>query len=454
MQSRAQHLRRGTLAATVMLALGPATASAAGFQLLEQGAKGQGTSFSGTATNWQDPATAYWNPAGMARHTERSIAVVGSVVDVKFDFEDDGSSLVDTGGLPFNDVPGASAEETTDAGETAFVPNLYYVQPLRGDWTFGFAINAPYGLESDYDPEWVGRYHAINSELVTINLNPSIAYRLSDSVSVGAGINVQYAEATLTSRVDPTAASGGAFGTRGDPDDDTDAEIEGDNWGAGINFGVLADITPRTRMGIAYRGHVTHSVDADASFNHRNSNFETLFAEPNNVFVDTDAAATLDMPETLTVSVARDSTRLQDVTIMSDITWTRWSRLDELKIEFDSDQSDSVEELEFKNTMRVTLGATWDVTPAWQLRTGIAYDESPTRDSASRSPRIPDNDRRWLSFGVGYSAPGSDFEVDAGYSRLFISDTRIERTNAFDDELRGDYESSVDIVAVQGSWRF
>lgn len=442
-----------------MLAIGPGTAGAAAFQLLEQGAQGQGTSFAGTATRWTDPATAFWNPAGMARHTERSVTLGGSVIDVSFDFSDDGSTLNagGMGNLTYDQIPGAEAETDTDAGETAVAPSFYYIQPWSNDLTFGFAINAPFGLESNYDPEWVGRYHAIHSELTTINLNPSLAYRLNDQVSVGAGVNLQYAEATLTRRVDPNAAGapfGQTFGsTRGDPDDDSDVEIEGDNWGAGINLGVLADITERTRFGISYRGHVTQSVDADASYRHRNAQFET-FAEANDIFVDADAAATLDLPETLTISLARDLSRLPDVRIMSDLTWTRWSRLQALEIEYDSEQPDTEETLAFRDTTRFALGATWDVSPAWQLRTGLAYDESPVADRTTRSPRIPDNNRRWASLGIGYHPPGSDFEVDVGYSRLSISDTRIERANEAGDVLRGDYDSAVDILAVQGSLRF
>ena len=460
MQARPKQFRYGTLAAAVVLALGPATASAAAFQLLEQGAKGQGTSFSGTATNWEDTATAFWNPAGMARHTERSVTVGGSVIDVSFDFEDDGSTLTDFTTQPPGRTGFADATENTDAGETAFVPNFYYIQPLQNGLTAGFAINVPFGLESDYDEEWVGRYHATNSELTTINFNPSIAYQLNDSVSVGAGINIQYAEATLANRVDPEAAgpevlgsTPGDFGARGDPSNDSDAKIEGDNWGAGLNLGLLADITDRTRLGIAYRGHVTHSVDGDIDYNHRNDAFAAT-ADTADVFVDADAAATLDLPETLTISMSRDSTRLENVTIKADVTWTRWSRLDELKVEFDSEQPDTEETLDFEDTTRLALGATWDATPEWQLRTGIAYDQSPVKDAESRSPRIPDSNRRWFSLGFGYQPVGSDFELDVGYSHIRVDDTSINRTNDFGDNLRGDYESSVDILAVQGLWRF
>lgn len=468
MQARPTQFRYGTLAAAVVLALGPATASAAAFQLLEQGAKGQGTSFAGTATNWEDTATAFWNPAGMARHNERSVTLGGSVIDVSFDFEDDGSTLNagGAGNLTYDELsglglsPNADAKGDSDAGETAFVPNFYYIQPLRNGWTAGFALNVPFGLESDYDEEWVGRYHATHSELTTINLNPSIAYQLNDSVSVGAGINIQYAEATLANRVDPEAAGAGVFGTapgtfggRGDPDNDSDAEIEGDNWGAGLNLGLLADLTERTRLGISYRGHVTHSVEGDIDYNHRNDAFAAT-AEGADVFVNADANATLDLPETLTISMSRDSTRLENVTIMADVTWTRWSRLDELKVEYDSDQPDTVEELDFEDTTRLALGATWDASAEWQWRAGIAYDQSPVPDAESRSPRVPDSNRRWFSAGFGYQPAGSDFALDVGYSHIRVDDTSIDRNNAFGDNLRGDYESDVNILAVQGLWRF
>jgi len=459
MHKRPRHLRHGTLAAAVILALGPATAGASAFQLLEQSAQGQGTSFAGTATKWRDPATAFWNPAGMARHSESSFTAVGSAIDIEFDFTDDGSSLAGTGGAPFNAVPGASGEEQSDGGETAVVPAFYYINPINDRWTFGFAVNTPFGLESNFDDEWVGRYHATDSELITLNLNPSFAYRLNDRVSVGFGINVQYADATLENRIDPTAAGaaffgGNTFGSgRGDPDDDTDAEVEGDSWGAHINFGFLADLTERTTLGLAFRGHITHSVDGNADFDHRNTAFATA-SQSADVFTDSGVDATLDLPETLTLSLSRDSARFDNVTFMGDLTMTRWSRLQAIEIEFDSNQPDSVEELGFDDTLRIAVGATWDVTPEWQLRTGVAFDESPVDDPAVRTPRIPDNDRRWFSVGVGYQPAGGDFTVDAGFTHIDIDDTAIDRTNAFGDQLTGEFESSVNILAVQGSWRF
>ncbi len=462
MQARGKQFRVHVLAAAVAIGVGaPVTAQASAFQLLEQGAQGQGTSFAGTGVNWEDPATAFWNPAGMNRHDQRSATVVASVVDVSFDFSDDGSTLNagDAGNLTYEQLPGADATESTDGGETAFVPNFYYVHPLSDDLTAGFAVNVPYGLESDYDEEWVGRYHATNSELITINLNPSIAYRLSEHVSLGGGINLQYAEATLGSRLDPSAVGPQFFfqdfnSVRGDPNDDSDVVVEGDNWGAGLNLGVAAEINEQTRLGITYRGHVTHSIDGDVSYNHRNETFEAA-NEKGNVFVDADAAATIDLPETLTISYSgRPATFGNDVNFMGDLTWTRWSRIDSLDIEFDSKQPDTSESLDFNDTLRLALGAAWDVSDNWILRTGIAYDEAPVDDKATRSPRIPDNDRRWFSVGFGYHPAGSNFEIDAAYSHLRISDTSIERTNEFGDVLRGDYDNSVDIVAVQGAWRF
>lgn len=444
-------LQRSALAGLMAGALVPTGAGAAGFALIEQGAKGQGTAYAGNAVTPDDPATVFFNPAGMARMEGRSSAAAAHVIAPSFDFSDDGSTMpAFTGGGPI------AGEESSDGGETEFVPNLYYVQPVNDRWTFGVGVNVPFGLTTDYDPEWVGRYHAVTSELATLNVNPSLALDLNDAVSLGVGVNVQYADATLSNRIDSETVCIAAMvapcgGTAGNPDDDSSVEVTGDSWGYGFNLGLLADIADRTQLGIAWRSRVQHTLEGEADFSYGTAGFET-FAQSGNVFVDTDAEASIDLPETLTVSVRHEP--VERLAVLTDLTWTRWSRLEELRVEFDSDQDDSVTPLNWENTLRAALGFTWQHSEALQLRTGIAYDESPVPSAQDRTARIPDNDRRWLSVGFGYRPLGTGWEWDAGYSKLFISDTRIDNTNSTGHTLTGDYDSDVDIVSVQGTWRY
>ncbi|MGH8727627.1 MAG: OmpP1/FadL family transporter [Burkholderiales bacterium] len=419
--------------------LSSSTALAAGFQLFEQSGSGLGNAFAGGAAAAEDASTVFFNPAGLTRIPGRQLVVAGHLIHVEAEFENQGSTL------GFAPIP-LSGGDGGDAGGSALVPNLYYAMDLPADLKFGLGVNAPFGLKTHYDAGWVGRYHALTSQLATININPSLAYKVNDVVSIGAGLDAMYADARLSNAVDFGLL---ALGPAGSQLFDGRAEVEGDDWGYGYNLGVLFNLSDATRIGVAYRSKITIDIDAEADFN-----VPALLAPgfaALGVFRETDASAAVDLPDFASLSVFHQLNSAWAV--MADVTWTNWSRFDELRVEFDNPvQPDAVTPQNWDDSYKVAVGATYQHNDAWKFRGGVAYDKSPVPDEF-RTPRIPDEDRLWLSFGAQVKLCPT-CALDFGYTHIFVDDPELNLTSLTAGNLRGEYDSSVDIFSVQYSHGF
>lgn len=429
---------------------------AAGFALIENNASGQGNAYAGAAAVAEDASTIWFNPAGMMSLEKDQIVIVGHIILPDSSFSDGGS----TGAAVLGSPPLTGPDD--DGGFNALVANFYYVTSLDEDMKFGFGMTTPFGLATRYNDNWVGRYHAIETDLKTINFNPSIAYKVNEDLSVGAGISIMLADVIFTSAVDFGAICYAAFnpatcaGLGAAPQlSDGHADLHGDNFdnlGLGINFGLLYDISEATRLGVAYRSEVTIDIKGTADFTVPS---EASFVLSTGSFVDTGLNASVTLPQSLSVSVAHD---MADLTLLADITWTGWSSFDELRIQYDSVQSDSVTTEAWENVLRYSIGADYQYSDALTLRAGWAYDETPISSGELRTARVPGNDRRWISFGGTYMLD-EEFTIDVGYSHLFISDTVINNTfessvPTLASTLTGTYEASVDILSAQLRWNY
>lgn len=419
--------------------------SAAGFALIENSASGQGNAYAGAAAAAEDASTVWFNPAGMMKLSGSQIVVAGHIIDPDSSFKNEGSTNAD--GSAING-------DVDDGGRTALVPNFYWVTDIKEGIKFGFGMNAPFGLETDYDDTWVGRYHAVNSDLRTVNLNPSFAFQLNDKLAVGLGFNIMLADVTLTNAVD--------FGALlGDPGSaDGFVELTADNINGlsgltyGFNFGLMYDISPKTTLGVAYRSEMEVEVEGTGKFKVPANAAPVLSSGA--FLPSTGLEAAITLPQSLSVSVAHD---LDKVTLLADVTWTGWSSFKELRIDFDNpSQPDGLTTEEWENTFRYSVGADWQYSDKITLRTGVAFDETPVPNAERRTARIPGNDRTWLSFGGTYII-SPEFTVDVGYSHLFISDTKIDNTfessqAPLNSTLKGTYEASVDILSAQLRWNY
>jgi len=432
--------------ACLLWALG-SQAQAAGFQLIEQSVSGMGTAYAGAAALAEDASTVYFNPAGLTRlKAPQAIAALHIVVP-QAEFNEKGSTHVLAG---FGGTLGT--DEGGDGGVTGAVPNLFYSRPLSDKLFFGLGINVPFGLSTEYSKDWVGRYHAIKSELHTVNINPAIAFKINDDVSLGFGINAQYIEAELTNAIDFATILFPALPLN---TNDGYLKLKGDDWSWGWNIGGLFDLSDQTRVGVHYRSKIAHNVEGDADFDLTTAATAVAAVAAPGLFIDTDVKSSTTLPAMASMSIHHAIN--PKWAIMADISWTEWSRLKELRFEFDSIQPDGVTTLKWKDSYRYSIGTTYQASDRLIYRAGIALDETPIPNARYRTPRIPGEDRTWLAVGLGYKY-SNRLSFDFGYAHLFVKDPKIRKTANGEDALRGglngDYDASTDILSAQLKWTF
>ena len=414
----------------------PLISQAAGFALIEQNASGMGNAYAGGSAIAEDASTIFFNPAGMTYI--QGTQAVGAIHLVKpnAEFNNEGSSpATGIGGRPLGSEGG-------NAGDLAFVPNMYFKTEINDNIDFGIGVNAPFGLKTEYDKDWLGRFQGIKSELKTININPALAFKVNDQLSLGFGVSAMYIKAELTN-----AVNFGAFG-------EGSAKVKGDDWGFGFNLGAIYQATQDTRFGIAYRSKVEQHLDGDVKFK-RPAGLPAPFVAAT---ANGDVKADVSLPGNLSISAF---SRLNDTwDLMADVTWTRWSQFERLAVYRNNGTILTQTEENWDNTMRYSIGANYHYNDAIILRAGLAYDEEAISDRF-RTVRIPGNDRKWLSLGAGWQATPST-KLDVGYAHLFVSNTDIDDNQSVaiapspfsKGRVRGDYDASVDILSMQVTHNF
>ncbi|MDP8237423.1 MAG: outer membrane protein transport protein [Candidatus Erginobacter occultus] len=428
----------------VLITLGGSRAGASGFALVEQSGKGLGESFAGGPTDTEDPSSLFYNPAASAFSAQNALGLSFSAIDISVKYKDSGST--DVIGQPLTGGDGG------DGGTVGLVPNLYYVQQVADGVVFGFTVNAPFGLATKYPKDWKGRYHGVESDLAVIGISPSAALQIiPDVLSLGAALNVQYADAKLTNAIDFGTILMAGAGTTPQTLDGF-ADLTGDDWALGYSLGLLYNPTPTTRLGLSYRSKVDHKLSGNVKFDVPLMARGILNAAGmSDFFVNTGGRARVTLPEIITAGVYQELG--DDFAVMASVAWTKWSRFKELVVKFDSAQPDSPTEENWEDTLAYRLGVNYFIDERWTLRAGTAYDEGAVK-SAYRTPRIPDNDRVWVSLGAGYQV-NDDLRVDLSYAHLFIRDGKSELTNKPEAGfLVGEYESSINIFALEGVFTF
>ncbi|AMW34989.1 hypothetical protein HEQ62_02815 [Haematospirillum jordaniae] len=419
-----------SLAPALALSLAAGNATASGFQLREQGSAGQGSSFAGATSSARDLSTIYFNPAGLTRLSGHAAQANMSFVIPSAKFKNNGSTLAGTAVLGSNDGG--------DAGGLALVPSLYALYSHSNDLKFGLGINAPYGLKTDYKSGWQGRFHALKSELKTINVQPTVAYRISNWVSVGGGINIQKADATLSRAINNTAFGGAGEGY---------TELSGDDWAVGYTMGATIQPFSNTRLGIAYKSRIEHTLEGDVRF----SNMGALGGNTN--FSNTKGSVKLTTPDMLSLGITYNITPAWAV--MGEAAWTNWSLFDETRVKKANGSADTVNPENWEDTWFFALGTNYQATDKLDLSFGVAFDEAPVPDGY-RTPRIPDSNRVWASLGAGYAITDS-INLTGAYTHIWTGKAPISKTEgnpAAPDVLRGKFDTSVNIVTLGLTARF
>ncbi|MEN3756588.1 outer membrane protein transport protein [Aeromonas veronii] len=385
--------KKSLIAATIALATGQVHAAA--FQLNEHSASGLGRAYAGEAAIADNASVLARNPAAMTTFDKMAVSVSGTYIKPDVDVD---------GAINRVDANGNKLAKLTDASESgiapaAFVPAAYFIQPLNDQWAWGIGLFSNYGLSTEYSETFPAGAGAGNTELMTFNINPNIAYRINEHFSVGAGINAVYGAAELN-------RFAGYTGTAL-PKDTNVAHLKGDTWGFGWNVGTLYEVNENHRFALTYRSQVDMSFDGD---------FQGLTSGNRTV----DGNLKLDLPAQ--AEFAGYHRLNQQFAVHYSVNWTDWSAFQELKATSSGCNTPGQPGVclnkpeKFKDSTRYSIGGTWYINPAWEARLGFAYDNTPI-EAEYRSLSIPDSDRIWYSAGATYHI-NTDMSVDFGMAYL------------------------------------
>ncbi|HEX7027413.1 MAG TPA: TonB-dependent receptor [Gammaproteobacteria bacterium] len=397
--------------------------NAGGFQISEQTAAGLGRGFAGSGIAADDVADMFYNPAGMALLQGRRLQAGISALAITADFTDDGGSTATGSG--------------GDGGTDSIIPNAFFTTEVNDAVRWGLGITTPFGLRTEYDRNWIGRYQAVESELATVDINPAVSYQVNDRLSIGAGINLQYADATLSRAAPPAATPGG---------DDAFVEIAGDSWSGGFNLGAVYQIDSDTRFGFSYRSRVSHELEGDLTLTGSDIGLDGSYS----------ATADIDFPETVYLSGLHQFN--EQWTLMATARWTRWSRFDTLLVQIDG-LPDDVTPQQWEDTFTISVGGNYRLNEQWTLRAGVVIDNTPVPGATLRTPRIPDSDRQWLTFGASLLT-GDRWTIDLAYAHIFADNPVIDNTDPLpsaivsSNRLSGEYDAAVDIIGIQAQYEF
>jgi long-chain fatty acid transport protein len=404
--------------------------SAAGFAVNEQSATASGTALAGNAASDTDISFSYWNPALFANTTETALYINGSYVSPSVEMK---NQTATNSALSSYGVTVSSTEGSSDPSDSAIIPSFYLAVPVNEKTVLGVSLNVPYGIASDYDDDWAGKYHATKTELEDISLSLSAAYRVNDWVDVGASIQAHSTSMTLEAEVVDfdSSSGGGGYGSQ---------ELE-DDLSFGWSVGIAMEPQPGTRIGIGYRSEVDVEQEGRVDF----TNMSTT-AQTNLGTVDADITADNTLPDLLTLSLEQELT--DDLTLGLTAMRTGWSSVQELNIDYDdatTSLSNSIVTLNYKDVWFYSAGLTYDYSEDLILRTGYAIDNSPS-DPNNLSARAPGSDRQWITFGGTYNVSEAT-QVMFSYIHLTSDPAKVDKDGTGEDASRGSFSADYDISA-------
>ena len=399
------------------------TSHAAGFATDSHSASALGTSYAGSVSGANDISDSFFNPATIS-NTKKNEALL-SMTYINFKVDDDNTSSVYNSNS--SSVSGVRNNKQT---VNAIIPAGYIASRINDKTTLGLSITSPFGLSTSYNPNWAGRYYAIDSQISSVNFNPMISYELDKKLSLGFGVQAQYLQATLTNAVD----IGGLY-LSSPGSSDGFAKVKGDDWGYGFNGGLKYKFSDDLTFGVGYRSAIKHKLDGDiklesAAVGNQTSNFNAKLTTPENI-------------------TAGFSYKLNDkITLLHDTSWTRWSRVKTLNINAQNSDLSNSTNLNLRDSFRYSFGAHFQQSERFKLKIGTAYEQGSVGND-SRNPRLPISDKVWTSIGFGYKI-GSNTTIDATYLHEFYKKNKVDLQAAGGNttNISANYKNKIDVIAI------
>ncbi len=379
-------------------ALAASTAFAAGFQLTEQSSLGLGRAYAGAGIVGDDLSAVHYNPAGMTLLPGTQVQAGAVYIDVDAQYSSDVSDESENGRL-----------------KGQLIPTGYTTLQVNDKLWLGFAMTVPFGMGTDYTEGWEGNDRGTSSKVYTFDMNPSFAYKVSDFISVGAGVSVQYAKATLGMQQKMYVQNRGV--------DLYHSKVEADSWDWGYNFGIMISPTDTMRVGLAYRSSIEHNAEGHTKL----TNIQPITQMSRMEGIELATDVTLNTPDTVMLTATWEAT--QDLRLSGLIRWANWSKFDELTFEMDmpggGNQSSTIAP-EWQDTWLFSVGADYRINDTWTVRGVVAYETSAVDKQETRMAVIPDTDRLWLSLGATYHVSdrmqfdiGGTYLMGVGDSELY-----------------------------------
>lgn len=372
-------------AAAVMAVCAASAAQAAGFMLTEQSAGALGRAYAGVGVDGTDLSGVYYNPATMTLHpgTQIQAGFVAVGLDLAYEGKDG----------------------TTENGQynTQAIPHGYISHQLTDSVWLGLAMTVPFGMGTEYNDNWPLAYKGISAEVLTFDFNPNVAWKISDKLSLGAGVSIQYASADLKMKEDKYSPL------------TMDGEVDADSIAWGFNLGLMWSPLDNLRFGLSYRSKVNHHADGDFTVdNFRNGDTvippAMLPSIPDHGSIlealngTHDATASLSTPAWAMATAAWDVNDL--LSLYATFRWTDWSSFDTLDINYSVGSVGMTKTVtnKWQDTYLFSVGADLRFTNWWTFRAGIGYETSPIDDPKYRTAIIPDADRWWFALGSSFQA--------------------------------------------------
>ena len=387
-------------AAAAAALVSTSSAFAAGFMLTEQSAGALGRAYAGVGVDGTDLSGVYYNPATMTLHPGTQIQAGFVAVGLDLAFEG-------------NDGTSENGQYNTQA-----IPHGYISHQINDSMWIGLAMTVPFGMGTEYDDNWKYSNRGISAEVLTFDFNPNVAWKLSEKLSFGAGMSIQYAAADLKKRIGIPSVGNISV----------DGEIDADSWDWGFNLGLMWSPLENLRFGLSYRSKINHHADGDLTVDNARIN-----GQPAGAVMDTalaqlgvlgtyDASASLSTPAWAMATAAWDVNEL--LSLYATFRWTDWSSFKELHIDGGSisigplslGRGDTITN-EWQDTYLVSVGADLRFTNWWTFRAGIGYETSPIDNPSYRTAIIPDADRWWFALGSSFQAT-ENMQIDVSAAWL------------------------------------
>lgn len=403
------------LAASVIGLTAATHAQAAGYQLSDYSVSGLGRAYAGAGVVGDDYSALAYNPAGMFSNPKNGVQV--------------GATLVQQYGK-VKGTPSAGLPGKDDISVYSPLPQFFSQFKVNDDLMVGVGFYMPYGLASDYEDDWFGKYESITTDLRVADANLSLAYKLIDTpymdsdskdfsmgtLTLGASLIYRYVRGKIT------GYNGGAY-----------FNYDLDSWKWYANFGLMWEPVKDTRFGISYRPTRPQKVKGS---------FKMLGAK-------LDSTSTQILPEQLIISAF---TKQGNFGYSFMARWTRWTRMEYFTL-YAAGLPPQSTPYKWHNTWTVSLGTDWYYNDTWTFRAGVAYDQSPSTDGNYRTVRIPDNSRYWVSLGATYNI-NEKSRIDVGYTHLFMRTYHARQGVMGPGTQDVKYDAQANIIGVQYQYDF